>query len=77
MTQRNARPRDDQSRKAGSVEAAASTSTKVTDWAETYTAARRWVEWNARRRWPDYAANDDVWALSAAAWWYGGTVRHG
>lgn len=39
--------------------------------ADTYEAASRWVAWTARRRWPDFAANDQIWALSVAAWWHG------
>lgn len=48
-------------------------STSVTDpWADTYHDAQRWVAWTARRRWPDFPTNDDVWAASAASWWLGG-----
>lgn len=38
------------------------------EFADAYAAALRWVAWNARRRWPDHPTNDDVWALSVAAW---------
>lgn len=44
------------------------------EWSEAYTCARRWVAWSARRRWPDYACNDEVWAMSVAAWWHNGAV---
>jgi hypothetical protein len=44
---------------------------------DPYDAARLWVAWTARRRWPDYPANDDVWAVSVASWWGDGVVRRG
>lgn len=47
------------------------TGTTVAEWADTYTSARQWVEWNARRRWPDHPCNDDVWAMSVTSWWHG------
>lgn len=46
--------------------------TVVDPWPAAYETARYWVRWTARRRWPRYAANDDVWAMSAASWWVGG-----
>jgi hypothetical protein len=50
----------------------------VAEWNDTYAAAREWVRLNGRRRWPDFAVNDSVWALSIASWWLGdGTVRRG
>lgn len=49
------------------------TTTSVIDpWAETYRDARRWVAWTARRRWPGFPCNDDLWAASAADWWHNG-----
>lgn len=46
---------------------------KVTDpWAETYADAERWVSWTARRRWPTFAVNDQVWAMSVTDWYHGG-----
>jgi hypothetical protein len=42
------------------------TTLTIDEFADTYDAARFWVEWNARRRWPDFPANDDVWAMSVA-----------
>lgn len=50
------------------------TSFSVTDWADTYESAERWVAWNARRRWPAFAVNDEVWALSVTAWQHNGQV---
>jgi hypothetical protein len=43
-----------------------------TDWADTFECAQLWVAWNGRRRWPAFAYNDDLWALSVAAWHHGG-----
>jgi hypothetical protein len=54
-------------------------STETVDaWSDTYTSARDWVELNARRRWPDFPCNDEIWAMSVTAWWLGdGRVRRG
>ncbi len=65
MTKQNGRP------KAPAVDHRPVVQTKVADWADTYRAARYWVAWTARRRWPDHAANDAIWALSVADWWHG------
>ncbi|WP_433361948.1 hypothetical protein ACQPZX_29435 [Actinoplanes sp. CA-142083] len=40
----------------------------VLTWAEVYDDAERWISWTARRRWPDFAVNDQVWACSITAW---------
>lgn len=40
----------------------------VADWAEVYEDAERWVRWSARRRWPNFGANTQVWACSVASW---------
>lgn len=70
MPETRNRPGDDSgaaSQQVGETEAS------VTDpWADTYRDARRWVAWNARRRWPDFPCNDDIWAASATSWWHGG-----
>lgn len=58
---------------AGDFEAGVSTIPQVADtWPDVYASARRWVCWTARRRWPTFAANDDIWAASVADWWVGG-----
>lgn len=41
-------------------------------WPEVYRAASLWVATVARRRWPAFATNDDIWAASVADWWVGG-----
>jgi hypothetical protein len=46
----------------------------VTEWADTYEDARRWVAWTARRRWPTYPVNDDIWAMSVTSWELTGQV---
>jgi hypothetical protein len=40
----------------------------VATWADVYDSAERWVEWTARRRWPVFAVNDQIWACSVADW---------
>lgn len=40
----------------------------VADWAATEECAREWVAWTARRRWPEFAVNDDIWAASVTGW---------
>lgn len=40
----------------------------VPTWAEVFEDAERWVTWNGRRRWPNVALNDQVWAVSIADW---------
>jgi hypothetical protein len=40
----------------------------VPTWAEVYEDAERWVEWTARRRWPAFAVNDQIWAGSVTSW---------
>lgn len=40
----------------------------TTEWAEVYEDAERWVCWTARRRWPLFAVNDQIWACSVADW---------
>jgi hypothetical protein len=44
----------------------------VTDWSDTFECAQLWVSWTGRRRWPTFAYNDDLWALSVAAWEHNG-----
>lgn len=41
---------------------------RVPSWGDVYEDAERWVTWTARRRWPDFAANDTIWAASVADW---------
>lgn len=57
---------------AGQVTTGEEVTASVTDWAETYRAARCWVRWTARRRWPDFPCNDEIWAASVADWARGG-----
>lgn len=45
-----------------------STTPIVPAWTEVYEDAERWVSWNARRRWPAYLVNDQIWAMSVADW---------
>jgi hypothetical protein len=42
--------------------------TMLAAWPEVYDSAERWVEWTARRRWPNFGANDQIWASSVASW---------
>lgn len=67
-------PRAASDQTAAAVQICLSEYRATAEWSETYDAARRWVAWNARRRWPMYAANDDVWALSVTAWHHNGAV---
>jgi hypothetical protein len=59
------------------INSSARTTIPPSDWSATYDCATRWVAWNARRRWPQFAANDEVWALSVAAWWHGAVSGRG
>lgn len=45
-----------------------STTASIATWAEAYESAELWVTWNARRRWPLFAVNDQIWACSVADW---------
>ena len=45
-----------------------STAPIVTDWSDIFADAERWVCWTARRRWPAFAVNDQIWACSVADW---------
>jgi hypothetical protein len=45
-----------------------STTASIATWADTYAEAQRWVRWNARRRWPAFPCNNDVWAASVTDW---------
>ncbi len=56
------------------VNATSLDATTVPTWSDTFTAAQTWIRWTARRRWPHFPANDDVWALSITAWEHGGLV---
>lgn len=40
----------------------------VAQWAQVYDCAQLWVAWNARRRWPDFTVNNEVWAMSVTGW---------
>lgn len=78
MTNENARLPIDEIDKAGQgiTEADQANTTVAPElWACTYDSARLWVKWSARRQWPQFAANDDVWALSVASWWHGAVGR--
>jgi hypothetical protein len=43
----------------------------VDAWHDAYVSALRWVMWTGRKRWPDAATNDLVWAMSITEWWLG------
>lgn len=66
------RPENERSRLAGNEAATKQVdqdrTDRVADWAETFEDAERWVEWTARRRWPDFVANDQIWAGSVTSW---------
>jgi hypothetical protein len=40
----------------------------VAEWADVFEDAERWVHWSARRRWPEFTVNDEIWACSVTAW---------
>jgi len=40
----------------------------VPTWADTFADAERWVSWAARRRWPTFGVNDQIWASSVTSW---------
>lgn len=56
----------------GQVTDGENVSSSVTEWSAAYADARRWVAWTARRRWPAFPCNDDIWAASVADWHRGG-----
>lgn len=55
----------------GTVTAGEAVPNRVTEWADAYEAAKLWVRWTGRRRYPDAPTNDEVWAMSIASWWCG------
>jgi hypothetical protein len=38
------------------------------NWASAYSGAESWIRDVGRPRWPDFAANDEIWACSIADW---------
>ena len=40
----------------------------VAEWADVYESAELWVSWNARRQWPTFTCNDQIWACSVTSW---------
>lgn len=44
------------------------TSARIPTWGEVYECAELWVCWTARRRWPTFAVNDQIWASSVTDW---------
>lgn len=62
------RPPAWESGKAANKQAGRPDAMVAPEWAEVYADAERWVCWTARRRWPVFAVNDQIWACSVADW---------